>query len=92
VNAWIATACEPSVTRRALKVATIVGSLLALINHGDALLAGTVTWQRWVQIGLTFLVPYCVSTFASVEAIRQLPARDGKTAASAPVRHEHDTD
>lgn len=85
MNTWIETACEPSVAKRALKVAAMVGSLLALINHGDALLAGTVTWQRWVQIGLTFLVPYCVSTFASVEAIRQLRARNGKTGASDPV-------
>ena len=74
MKSWIATAGEPAELQRALKVAAVVGLLLALIDHGDALLAGTVTWQRWIQIGLTFLVPYGVATFASVQAIRHVAA------------------
>ena len=56
--------------KRALKVAFVVGSILAVINHGDALLSGAATVTVWVKIVLTFLVPYCVATFASVQAIR----------------------
>jgi hypothetical protein len=84
MKAWLAIALQESVYRRALKVMLVVGSILALINHGEALLVGTVTLKAWIQIGLTFLVPYCVSTYASVQAIRQLTA--GGALDSAPKR------
>lgn len=74
MRAWLAIALQRSVTTRALKVALLVGCILALINHGDRLLSGEVTPTEWLKIGLTFLVPYCVSTFASVQAIRHLAA------------------
>ncbi|MBK8163773.1 MAG: nitrate/nitrite transporter NrtS [Gammaproteobacteria bacterium] len=72
---WFDIALQRSVAARALKVAAFVGCILALINHGDKLLSGSVTLTEWVKIGLTFLVPYCVSTFASVQAIRHLHGR-----------------
>ncbi len=71
VKAWFAIATETSVRRRALKVAFVVGSILAVINHGDVVLSGQATATVWIKIVLTFLVPYCVATFASVQAIRQ---------------------
>jgi hypothetical protein len=70
MQSWLAIALEPSVRLRALKVAVVVGLILAVINHGDNLLAGTMTATAWIKVFLTFLVPYCVSTYASVEAIR----------------------
>ena len=42
--------------------------VLAAINHGDVLSTGEVPAKVWIQIAVTFLVPYCVSTFASVQA------------------------
>ena len=71
IKAWLQTAIEASVRKRALKVALLVGSILAVINHGDALITGSATATVWVKIVLTFVVPYCVATFASVQAIRQ---------------------
>ena len=71
MKAWLAIAWEASVRKRALKVAFIVGSILAVINHGDVVLVGTATATVWIKIVLTFLVPYCVATFASVQAIRR---------------------
>lgn len=68
---WLKVAFEESFRRRALKVALIVGSILAVINHADALLSGEATATVWIKIVLTFVVPYCVATFASVQAIRQ---------------------
>lgn len=83
MSSWIATALRPDVTRRAMKVALVVGILLALINHTDALLgAAAFTTTRALQIVLTFLVPYCVSTFASVQAIRVAEA--GRAPRTAP--------
>ena len=70
MRAWLAVALEASVRKRALKVALIVGSILAVVNHGDVVLSGQATATVWIKIALTFLVPYCVATFASVQAIR----------------------
>lgn len=71
MKAWLTVALEASVRKRALKVALLVGSILAAINHGDALITGNATATVWVKIVLTFVVPYCVATFASVQAIRE---------------------
>ena len=58
------------VVATATRVAILVGSLLALINHGSALLAMTVSGKQLLQIALTYLVPYCVSTYSSVKMLR----------------------
>ena len=57
--------------RRAAIIALIVGHVLAVINHGDRILAGTMTMLDWCKVGLTFLVPYTVSTISSVLALRE---------------------
>lgn len=59
------------IVRRALAFAVGVGAVLVAINHGDAILAGEVDGRRWLKIGLTVLVPYCVSTASSVLAARE---------------------
>ncbi len=66
----LALATRPSVLRRALAYAVIVGPVLVGINHGDALLRGEMDLERVLKMGLTFLVPYAVSTFSSVQALR----------------------
>ena len=50
---------------RSIKVALVVGTILALINHFDALLSGTITTLLIFKIMLTYLVPYSVATFGS---------------------------
>jgi len=70
MNKWLAIAFEASVVRRAVKMMAVVGCILALINHGDALLASAMTATAWLKVALTFAVPYCVSTISSVQAIR----------------------
>jgi hypothetical protein len=59
------------VVRRARKFAVIVGAILIAINHGDAIVSGEVSTERWLKMGLTVVVPYCVSTLSSVEAMRR---------------------
>lgn len=39
------------------------------INHGDAILRGDLPTVRLLQMGLTVMVPYMVSTFSSVGAM-----------------------
>ena len=57
---------ERGIVRRSFVLAVIVGTILNLINQGDALLAGThlVAWK----ILLTYCVPYCVATYGAVTA------------------------
>lgn len=68
----------PHVVRRAIKYMVIVGAILITINHGDAIVQGQVTAPRVLRMLLTCLVPYCVSTLSSVEAVRGA-ARDAAT-------------
>ena len=56
---------------RALKMASVVGVVLAIINHGDHILLGTMTVTNWIKVLMTFCVPFCVSTISSVLAIRR---------------------
>lgn len=70
VPGWFALAARPSVIRRGLMYALIVGTVLISINHGDALLRGDVGTGRLLKMGLTVMVPYIVSTLSSVGAIR----------------------
>ncbi len=69
---WRELAFAPKVVRRALKYAVMVGSILILINHSDAILRGDLPLGRLLRMLLTVAVPYTVSTLSSVEAIRQL--------------------
>ncbi|HEV7801166.1 MAG TPA: nitrate/nitrite transporter NrtS [Burkholderiales bacterium] len=50
----------------ALRVALVVGTILNLINHFDLLLGTPLTRMTLVQMGLTYIVPYCVSTHGQV--------------------------
>ena len=62
---------QPSVVKRALGYAVVVGAILTTINHGDAILRGDITRGRLFKMGLTVIVPYVVSTFSSVGALRE---------------------
>lgn len=66
---WLEIALRGDVIRRSLKVGAIVGTVLMAINQGDALLAGAVSPEILTKIALTYCVPYCVSTYASVSAV-----------------------
>ena len=67
---FLSLAFSGPVVRRALGYGVVVGAVLIAINHGDALLAGDVDSARLAKMGLTVLVPYCVSTASSVGALR----------------------
>ena len=64
------TAFSGPVVRRALMFGVVVGSVLVSINHCACCLNGHVRSRCLVQVALTMCVPYTVSTFSSVLAIR----------------------
>lgn len=66
---WLRTAIQRELVMRSLKVAGIVGTVLVAINQGDALLAGALPTEAMWKIPMTYCVPYCVSTYASVSAV-----------------------
>jgi hypothetical protein len=68
---WMRQASSWPVVRRALRFALVVGAILIAINHGDAIVRGELGAGRILQMGLTLLVPYAVSTLSSVLAIRE---------------------
>lgn len=67
---WINLAIDRTVVRRALACMAVVGTILISINHGHALVQGELTPGRIAQMALTLIVPYCVSTYSSVSALR----------------------
>ena len=56
---------SPNVINRALKVSLIVGTTLNLINQGEALIALDITNLNFIKLGLTYLVPYGVTTYTA---------------------------
>jgi hypothetical protein len=72
---WLRLCFSGAVVHRACLYAVVVGAILIVINHGDALLRGDVDGARLLRMGLTILVPYTVSTLSSVSAIRGFQSR-----------------
>jgi len=51
-------------------VALVVGTILIVINQADVLLGGQLTAVVVAKIGLTYLVPFSVSTYSALAANR----------------------
>jgi hypothetical protein len=62
----LADALRPAIVWRALRVSAVIGTLLTLINHYDDWFHGATAEINLIQIGLTYLVPYLVSTHGQV--------------------------
>ena len=52
------------IPRRSFFIALVVGTILNLINQGDALFGPAHI--NWIKIWLTYFVPYAVSTYGAV--------------------------
>jgi hypothetical protein len=62
----LASALSDGVPRRALYAAVVVGTVLNLINQGDAIFGAVPI--NWFKIILTYFVPYAVFTFGAASA------------------------
>ena len=54
------------VRRRALITAALVGTLLTLINQGDALIEGRIDL---LKAALSYCVPFCVAIYSAAQAM-----------------------
>lgn len=61
---------QSEVIKTATRFALIVGPVLIMINHGDAIIDGSMHAKTWLKAGLTMIVPYVVSTLSSISAYR----------------------
>ena len=67
-ESWAALAVGHGVPQRSFVVALVVGTILNLINQGDAI------WSDanidGLKLGLSYIVPYCVATYGAITAYR----------------------
>ncbi len=70
MKVWLSVALRRDIVIRGVKVGVIVGTILVAINQGDMILSGQLDASAAWKIPLTYLVPYCVSTYGGVSAIR----------------------
>jgi hypothetical protein len=73
MSEFVRMAMERSVVVRSLKVSALVGTILVIINQFDAVF-GEESFN-WIKIVLTYMVPYCVATYAAVRALQEQNAR-----------------
>lgn len=59
---------RPANLRRTIAVAVLVGTVLFCINQFDVVASGHATALVWLKVGLTFLVPFCVSNYGILVA------------------------
>ena len=67
---FVELAFSVTIVKRALKTSLLVGTILALINHGADIISLSVTGESFIKIVVTYGVPYCVSTYSSVRAMQ----------------------
>ena len=54
--------------KKSVMTALVVGTILAIINHGDSILKGESI--NYFKILLTYCVPYCVTTWGAIHGKR----------------------
>ena len=67
---------DPNIMRRAAKVALVVGTILALINHYDVIYTGVLTSTQVLQIIITYLVPFSVATYSAARHAERIAKLD----------------
>lgn len=71
LRTFFAYCIERDTLLRSIKTALVVGTILALINHGQDLLAGQFSWRWVIPMLITYLVPFSVATYGQVQGKRQ---------------------
>ena len=66
------TGVSPSMLQTALRVALVVGTILFVINHGEALIQGEMRHDDWIFAAITYCVPFSVNLHGQITSRRQL--------------------
>lgn len=59
------TALSRRIALNALRIALVVGTILNLINQGEAIFSGGAV--SWLHVLLNYLVPYCVASYSAAK-------------------------
>jgi len=70
-QSFLENALQKSVMLRALRIACVLGVVPSLMNYGHRIPADTADASTVLEVALTFLVPYRVSTCSYVPAVRE---------------------
>lgn len=65
---------NPHILYTSAKTALVVGTILALINHFEAILAWQFTTVQVMKIAITYLVPFSVATYAAAKHAARMAA------------------
>ncbi|HKS69361.1 MAG TPA: nitrate/nitrite transporter NrtS [Ktedonobacterales bacterium] len=83
IRGIVAYCLERDTLVHSVRTALLVGTILALINHGADMLAGQLS-ARWVMpMLITYLVPFSVATYGQVHGKRQRDALRERATPSA---------
>lgn len=65
MNDVLSTALTRPIVTNAIRIALVVGSVLNLINQGEAF----ISWSgiSWPHVALNFIVPYCVASYSAAK-------------------------
>jgi hypothetical protein len=66
-----------------IKMALIVGTLLAVINHGQAIFTGHFSSDRLFPLLLTYCVPFSVAMYSQIQGKRQRDRFQAEISATA---------
>ena len=58
--------CEKEILLKSLKISIIVGTLLNIINQGDAIFSLNFEDINYIKSLLTYMVPFLVSTYTAI--------------------------
>ena len=61
---------HPPILKRSLRVAIMVGTVLTLLNQGDAIIMGQVNDSLIWKVPLTYCVPFVVATYGALASNR----------------------
>lgn len=67
VNQWLEIITRKDIIKRSINISLCVGTVLALLNHGDKLLINQITSSDVCKIIITYFVPFSVSTYSSLQ-------------------------
>jgi hypothetical protein len=83
-------ACRPAVFRRCGTIALVVGTLLSLVNQGDAIVGGRFDSVVVLRIVANYLIPFVVSNLGAMTTLppgerRERQPREPRRAARGDI-------
>lgn len=65
MSRFVRTFCSRPVAVQAIKVASVVGPILLVVNHGEQVLAHPLSLETLRKLIMNMAVPYLVSSYSS---------------------------